>query len=67
MIVDHIAIDNTIAFVYARKTKSGFAARVGKVVKVTPTHVFIEETTSPTTTQFRQFNKAAMMNLEFLS
>lgn len=67
MIVDHITIGNTIAFVYARKTKSGFAARVGKVVKVNDTHVFIEETISPTTTQTRQFHKYAMMNLEFLS
>jgi hypothetical protein len=67
MIADLITIDNTIAFVYARKTKSGFAARVGKVTRITDTHVHIEETISPSLVQHRQFYKSAMMNIEFLS
>ena len=67
MIADHIEVNNTIAFVYARKTKSGFAARVGIVTEVRDNHILIKESISPTLTQIRQFHKSAMMNIEFLS
>lgn len=64
--LDNLQTDQTISFVYARKTASGFAARVGRVVEVRPNHVLIEETLSPNTTQLRQFHKSAMLNCNIL-
>lgn len=64
MIVNHLTIGNHIAFTYARSTKSGISSRAGIVHQINPQTIVIEERLDPNTTQFRQFYKSAMLNVE---
>jgi hypothetical protein len=50
--------------VYARSTKSGISGRAGVVHKINPRTIVIEERLDTNTTQFRQFYKSAMLNVE---
>lgn len=58
----NLQVGQTIAFDYARRTKSGLSSRIGEVVKVGDTYVDIEETISPTEKQYRRFSMHAIVN-----